>query len=438
MVLVLIYTRALRGRGITLPSPAKWAFMFIMMQVPSILFVAESRWYLVFVRSFSLWLGGFFLFILATNLVFFESRTFFFFLKAILFTALLACIVALLAVSGFLSPSFTAPVAKVLPAVIVNSEFAYAILHKSWVGEGAARIFGLSFIRPRSFFLYANTFAGFLVLIVPLAFYLYSKQRRIVTRWLMLAVASFIVISLLLTTSRAGIASLLIGAVVALRHRLPTRVKVLLTILFVLALTLGILLTNSDFSSIARNFTELIEGLVTARGRSHITRLTIYTGTLKSWQDNPLFGWGTQRNASVAGLPASLPPLGSHSTFLAILYRHGLLGLVAYLLLIISVFRRLWSKGSSIINFALFTGKTRAKMRSYFWTTPKNLAEENREFLLFAKWSVVSNLAHSILLEVDLDATLLMTMWLVWALVVVATRPKLQTGQLTREGGDVR
>jgi hypothetical protein len=78
---------------------------------------------------------------------------------------------------------------------------------------------------------------------------------------------------------------------------------------------------------------------------------------------------------------------------MAILYRHGGVGLLVYLLIILAVFRR-------------------------FRRT--DLTSDRSDFLLFAKWAFLSNIIHAVLLEIDLDAILLTTTFLLWSMIVVA------------------
>jgi hypothetical protein len=77
-------------------------------------------------------------------------------------------------------------------------------------------------------------------------------------------------------------------------------------------------------------------------------------------------------------------------------------GIVIYLALIVSVLSRFWRR---------------------------DLPAPNKDFLIFAEWAVIGGLLHAVLLEVDLDATVLITTWLVWALVFVATQKSPVTDQ---------
>jgi O-antigen ligase len=398
---LLVFSRSMHGHGIYFPATAKWGVIFILVQLISAVFIVETDWYLVFVRNWGVWLSGFSLFVLVINLFPFQSTQFHALIKALVVIALLSCVVSLLAIAGIWDPRFVSPLTNVLPAIISESEFARAILLRSWSSLEPTRFFGFLLYRPRAFFTYPNPFAGFLVLTLPLVVYYCSTRKRLPGRWLCWILPLIIGATLLITTSRGGIVSCILGAVV-LRHKLPPRPRVVLYTLVFCALIIGILLVLPELPTVIETSGRGVDLILTARGGSHSTRTLIYAATLQSWQDRPLLGWGTQRTPTAGGLPKRFPPLGSHSGYLAILYRHGIVGIVIYLALIASVLSRFWRR---------------------------DLPAPNKDFLIFAEWAVIGGLLHAILLEMDLDATVFITTWLVWALVVVATQKSPVTEQ---------
>lgn len=409
LVLLLIYGRTLERRGIVFPAPARWALAFLVVQLFSSFFIVEPAWVLVFMRNFGLWLGGLCLFILVINLINFGSREFYALLGTVLLVSLLACVVGCLGVTGIFDPHFMSPLSHVLPSIVVDSEYARAMLVKSWTAAESTAIFGLELKRPRAFFIYPNPFAGFLVLTLPLTLFYCTTKRKRLGRWFWLPGVTLTSFAVLLTTSRAAIVSLIIGAVV-LRHNLRPPLRFVLYTVIAGSLVVAPLLLLSRLPSAKQQSKEILEELITARGQSHRTRATVYAATLESWRDRPVFGWGTQRSPRVAGLSSNYPPLGSHSTYGAILYRHGIVGLLVYLAMMLSIYGRF---------------------------RRRNLSADRTRFLVYARWAFVGNVAHAILLEVDLDATLLMTMWLLWALVILATNGS-ENDQPTQERRNAR
>lgn len=409
LLCLLIYSRSMHGCGISFPATARWGLAFLLVQLISSIFIVETDWYLVFARNFGVWLGGYSLFVLVINLFPFQSKQFTALIATVVVIVSLSCLVGILAILGVWDPHFVSPLTNVLPAVITDSEFARAILRKSWSSLERTNFFGFVFHRPRAFFSYPNPFAGFLVLTLPLVVYYCSTKRRlpgrrVASRGLCWVLPLFVGATLLITTSRAGIFSCILGALV-LRQKLPPRPRVVLYTLVFCTLIIGVLLLLPQLPTAIEMSGKGVDLILTARGGSHSTRALIYSATLQSWQDRPLFGWGTQRTPTAGGLPKQFAPLGSHSGYLAILYRQGIVGSVIYLALIASVLIRFYRR---------------------------NLPAANRDFLIYAKWAVVGGLLHAILLEVDLDATVLITTWLVWALVVVATQESPTTGHPNR------
>jgi O-antigen ligase len=396
---MLVYSRAKEGRGIVLPAASRWALLFLAVQLISALFIVETSWYLVFARNLALWVGGASLYLLTVNLFPFGSEAFDRLLRTVALMTLFCCIAAYLAVLNIVDVQFVSPLAKVLPPVIANSEFAQAILDKSWSALEATTIFGIRFGRPRSFFTYPNPFAGYLVLTLPLLVYGATRQASRKGRWLWIGLAALAGSTLIITTSRAGIVSLL-GAVIFVRQKLAARWRFLLYAALACALLVGVGVIL-EYSLSQESLVEWGELLVTARGKSHLTRMAVYTATLESWLERPLFGWGTQRTPTAGGLTPNYPPLGSHSTYIAVLYRHGLVGFAVFAAMIAAVIRQLYRRG---------------------------LSRPAKEFVLFLRWAVIGSLLHIFLLEIDLDATLLATMWLVWGLVAVATRRERALG----------
>ena len=393
LAVMLVYSRAKEGRGIYLPAAGRWGLLYLAVQLLSALFIVETSWYLVFVRNLALWVGGASLYLLIVNLFPFGSEGFDRLLRTVALVTLFSCVAAFLPVLNIVDVQFVSPLAKVLPPVVTNSEFAQAILDKSWSALEATTIFGIRFGRPRSFFTYPNPFAGYLVLTLPLLVYGATRQTNRLRRWLWIGLAALAGSTLIITTSRAGIVSCLV-AVFFVRQRLAARWRFLIYAALVCALLVGVGVVL-EYSLTQDSLFQWGESLVTARGKSHLTRLTVYEATFRSWLERPLFGWGTQRTPTAGGLTPNYPPLGSHSTYIAVLYRHGLVGFAIFALMIAAVIQQLYRRG---------------------------LDRPAKEFVLFARWAVIGSLLHIILLEVDLDATLLTTMWLVWGLVAVATR----------------
>ena len=103
------------------------------------------------------------------------------------------------------------------------------------------------------------------------------------------------------------------------------------------------------------------------------------------------FGWGTERD-----MKGMTYPLGSHSYYLGTLYKQGILGLVLFLSLLFSI----WKK----INIKV------KEYNKYTWLLKYG------QFVLFVY------LINSFTDVLDLDATTMMFSWIIFSLLIVANR----------------
>jgi len=74
---------------------------------------------------------------------------------------------------------------------------------------------------------------------------------------------------------------------------------------------------------------------IDARASSAERRFAVYDGTIQAFKDSPIIGFGTQMDTDDSPIP-----LGSHDWYLAILFKHGVLGLAPLLVFLAGV---LWS-----------------------------------------------------------------------------------------------
>jgi hypothetical protein len=140
------------------------------------------------------------------------------------------------------------------------------------------------------------------------------------------------------------------------------------------------------------------DSLVYARGRgSAESRAATYTLSVQAVLANPI-GYGTQRDA-LQGMPVPGLPLGTHSQFIAVLFKYGWVGLLAFLGI-------LWKIYSGFLTGVL------SHLRSK--------GGEARIFFTALTWSMVSVVVHLIVIEVALDMTSFMMVTTLW--VVVAMR----------------
>lgn len=133
-----------------------------------------------------------------------------------------------------------------------------------------------------------------------------------------------------------------------------------------------------------------VEAFVFARGSgSYESRFGVYEASLVGFLERPLFGWGTERDVEGLQLPA-----GSHSEYLAALYRQGLLGVIALAGMLISA-----------------------------WVTtrpPGGLAARSEEgtMLRYGRWFFVGAVLNSTMNDPAVDATAYVFFWAIIGLLV--------------------
>ena len=133
-------------------------------------------------------------------------------------------------------------------------------------------------------------------------------------------------------------------------------------------------------------------------------RTFIFEKSIDSWKESPMFGWGTQRNIEVVGgMPNSpqhtIPALGTHSHYLSILYRYGLVGLTLFALIYWLVFREIYNP-------------LRIQKKDQFWLL----------LLMYCGWAFSANMIHALFIEMDFDVILFFTIWLNWSLIFITRR----------------
>lgn len=404
----LAWQRTIQGRGIVLSKVARLGLAFVLIQIFAGLFIIEKEFYIVYARNVLAWTGGVLFLIILTNVMSTRAH-----LSKLLWSwtylLLLAALVAV--VAFFLREGFQLRTVAlyIVPSSMRDGITAATVWTRSFLTEPVP-FMGQMWYRVRSFFLYANTYAGVLVITIPLVAYLLSCCRRFSVRWwLILVTLGLSALALLITTSRAGLLSLLItmGLFVFLRTRRSDRIIWVLLMLVGIIVMLSFLLI--DFEESFSSLQTFLEDITMAKGTSHLTRLNILTYSLISWRERPIFGWGSPREMAPYGFPPAYPRLGSHSQFLSVLYRTGIVGMFFYVWLLMT----LWLRFREIPS------------GDWRWGF--------RPFLL---WAFTANLLHSVFTQLDIDLLLLFFVWQLWAIIDVL--PKLAPLASSSGSGKIR
>src|SRR5690606_34270315 len=235
------------------------------------------------------------------------------------------------------------------------------------------------------FFLFSTTYAAALVVAIPLVVWLVRTtppRRRLVP----LLAAGLLAVNLLFTTGRGAILSF-VGAIavffVSGRRRL---VQVLAVATLTTAVAIGALLVPQE------RLAETFSSAALARGSgSYQSRMTIYRYTLLGIGERPLLGWGTERDITdIDGFPL---PAGSHSGWLSVPYRHGLIGLAIYVGMLVLAWRN---------------------------TAPRRSGQPWLERLrTHLRWGLLAGLGVSAVTVLNIDSTTFLIFWVLIGLTCV-------------------
>lgn len=394
--LKLLYLQRLR---VTATPPLRWFAVFLVTVLFSSLFIVEpARWF-TYVRNLGAFAAGFLALLIVTN----RARSW----KSIertldiaLVAVLFAGFVGLLAIVGIWQPAIHSLVGTLLPASIANTTYGHAIVIRT-LGD-RAWFAGLgNYFRVSGFFLFSNSYSSVLVYAIPFLFFKLSQRRGIAKVLLWLGIL-MLLINLVYTTGRVATIGLLGGAIFfGLFHSRQRRInRVLMTLGLSLAIILVLLTAAFDLSDsgsgtgLTDQAVEALDAFVFARGSgSYTSRFGVYEETLASFMERPLLGWGTERDH-----PNLRYPMGSHSEYLAVLYRQGLLGLIA------------------------FTGLLWAVWRATRPPTGSLAMEPPGTFLRYGRWFFITSLINSVMTDPAIDSSVYVLLWLFIALLIAATQ----------------
>lgn len=389
---------ALQHGKIRVLTPVKWFTFYLIVILISGLFIVESERYLTFLRNFGAYISGFFILLIVTN----RARTWPSvrkLLDAALIAIIFASLFGLLAITDLWRPSFLSAFGRLLPGWIVATSYGHEIAVRV-LGEPGWFVGLGSYYRINSLFLYGTHYATVLVLALPFLFFRFAYQRGF-RRILVGAAILLLLINLIFTTGRVAMVALLAGGIYfMLFHSLRRKTVRLLSTVAMSVLIMGLLFTSfielssPSQDSIVNNTAEAAQTFIFARGTgSYTSRFAVYSSSIDGFLDRPLFGWGTERD-----IPGSEYPAGSHSEFIAVLYRQGLLGILAFAGLLWSTWR--YSRPVSELGRPTEAGA----------------------FLRYGRWFFVTALVNSIAADPVIDTTVYVFLWLFLALLVATTQ----------------
>ena len=389
----------LQDMRLVVTRPLRWFGLFLIAVLISGLFIEESMRYATFARNLGAFVPG----LLAYLVITYRARSLRSIdkiLDAILIVMILAGVAGLLGILDVWRPSFQSLMGHLLPDSIIATSYGQVIAWRELGQYGWFTGLGLYF-RLSSFFLFGNHYSSAIVYTLPFRFMRMGQSRGAGKVAVGLA-ALLLIINLIYTTGRIAALSLLFGALFfALFHSVYRRtVRALaafglsLAILAVLLLSIVESGSPTPEAGLIGQASMAMEAFVFARGPgSYESRFGLYEATLAGFLERPIFGWGTERDIEGLSLPA-----GSHSEYLAALYRQGLLGIIALAGMLISA----WLD-------------TRP---------PHGAAARTREgsMLRYSRWFFVGALINNAMNDPAVDATAYVFMWAIIGLLVATAR----------------
>lgn len=327
-------------------------------------------------------------------------------MRSVVITMVVANVTGLAALFFGLKGEYVAPFSKLLPAMVRHSDIGTSIFTNSLIRERPTYLFGIPATRVRAFFIYPNTYALANDVAVGMSLYLALRARRQRRHWAAGAYAAAFVLALaaaFASLSRTGILAIVFGGALTLyihvRRRAP-RLSRVVAVLVLACVVAGIYLSYDTLRLI-------LKALVYARGRgSPQSRFGTYLLSAKAVLMHPL-GFGTERDVA-AGIRAVGLPLGTHSQFVAVLFKYGWLGLAGFGGLLVTVYGSLFRQ---------------ERVATSSW--------DGLYFYEAMTWSMAAILFHMLFIELSLDMVSFMMIIVLWSCVVTRTRQyKRQRGAM--------
>ncbi|WP_374685762.1 O-antigen ligase family protein [Promineifilum sp.] len=229
-------------------------------------------------------------------------------------------------------------VGRVLPSsMIAGSAFFTSISYRTFGALASTEGMGLLSIRLNALTLSFSALSMLCLLLVPFIYWRIQHTRGI-RRLFYLGILLGLLLTLVFTESRIAYAALLAGAAfyVLLRffqHR-PNR-----PLMFAIALIGAAVVLLLAFVVLGVVIDWFQRAFVDLRPGSWLVRIYIYRQTLALLPEHPIAGWGT--SVRLPDLPNEYAA-GTHSSYLGMLFQHGIIGLLLYLSLWASVWWSVW------------------------------------------------------------------------------------------------
>ena len=313
--------------------PLAGAFaLFLISQLFSAIFISASFRYISFIRTFSTFFSVLLLTLIFENADFSDQENGNL-IDTVLISISMAGLLGLMAELGLWRPKVNSLISYLLPAAVKNTSYGSVIAYRSLGNPSWFSGLG-SYFRLSSLFLYPTLYGSALAFVLPIGFYRFAYPSKVWTKPRSFLLIAVMLYNLIYTTGRTAILSFLLAGLLFLWFfsKQKTQYRLLLILLASLILISFILVSFLDLA-VFDQIVELLSSFLYARGEGTVvSRLSIYGNTLEDFLRRPLWGWGTERD--IEGIKI---PLGSHSFYLALLYRFGLAGFSIYCFILLKI-----------------------------------------------------------------------------------------------------
>jgi O-antigen ligase len=384
----------LRTRGrFTINSTICWAFLLAMWWLVPVIWVEREYMDIFLKQAATIWSQ-----VLALLLFWNCLRTekeWYQVVRGLEILALYIALGGLLFILGLWRGELLSLMGRVLPVKSVESSAFFSSVSLRTFGSIVSKIEFLP-VRVKSFSLSFSSLSMITLITIPLLMWRYKTTRGLVHYGKGIILVSLL-LCLIYSQSRVAYVAFAIGAVLFLSLRFDlfkrsNRFERILLIGLVFLLVVAILYIF--FNEITMIFSKVF---IEWRRGSWLTRQRIYQETIRLLPEHFIAGWGVL--VRIPGVASSFSA-GSHSSYLGIIFQHGIVGLILYLCLWISIWRRIIKglrKGAAI----------------------------SRSYYLFWISSAVAMLALNIREAADSwwwDQLLTFTVWIMWGLIITRSK----------------
>ena len=309
--------------------------LFLIIHMLSGLFIFEPLRLITFARSFFTYLSACLL-LIDISFILKTREQLHFLMRSVTLSFGVTVFLGFMAGIGVFRPEFTSLLGHFLPNFVAYSDYGSRIAEKV-LGVRGWFVIVNSFFRVRSVFLYSNMFGIVIAVSIPFLIYQLRICRDLGFKLLVVGVLLLAIFCLASTTSRIAFLGLFSGGLfyfvwVSGLRRLPNLLS-LSIVAFSIAIIVIILLFGQD--ELLGSMVDFVKQLSVARGEGSLSgRLFVYQHTLAQWLKRPFLGWGTERDIVGFAFPA-----GSHSYYLGILYKHGIVGLAVFIMGAVTIWR---------------------------------------------------------------------------------------------------